>query len=242
MTWTRFLNGKELQLHNYYTRLKFSKPMVPQSITFTHAPSSGIWFVQIITLIKQNDNTQFEKIHDYGDIRLYKNKTVYPRAFLVHQLETISDKSALLNRLADSKTYLLNIAFLSTSNNEIQPQSLGIIPPDSNSTKKDSVKFIHYSPNKFILESYSSQTGFLVLSEIYYPGWKAFVDGKSTKIYRTDSILRGIYLEPGKHSILFRYQPTSFRNGLMITLITLIITLIGLFSGKFIEEKLPFKA
>jgi len=64
--------------------------------------------------------------------------------------------------------------------------------------------------------------GLLALSDAYYPGWKAYVDGKETPIYPTDVALRSIYLGPGEHAITFEYDPASFRIGWMISVAALL--------------------
>ncbi|MCK4649150.1 YfhO family protein, partial [bacterium] len=60
----------------------------------------------------------------------------------------------------------------------------------------------------------------------YYPGWKAYVDGKEEKIYQANYILRAVYLGPGKHDIRFIYDPLSFKVGTYISLITALFLLL----------------
>lgn len=59
---------------------------------------------------------------------------------------------------------------------------------------KGNVEFASYTPNEIILKTESDNGGWLVLTDTYYPGWKAFVDGKETKIYRGDFTFRTIAL------------------------------------------------
>ena len=61
---------------------------------------------------------------------------------------------------------------------------------------------------------------FLVLSDVYYPGWTATIDGQETKIFRTNYALRGVTVPSGGHSIVFRYRPASFYLGLLISTLT----------------------
>jgi len=63
--------------------------------------------------------------------------------------------------------------------------------------------------------------GFLILSDVYYPGWKVYVDGIEEKIYRADYLLRAVHLPPGFHQVRFVYDPMSFKVGLWIILSTL---------------------
>jgi len=74
-------------------------------------------------------------------------------------------------------------------------------------------KIARYEPNRIELATGNPNDGFLVLSEIYYQGWEARVDGNPTKIYRTNYTLRGIFVPAGEHRIEFIYRPRTLRNG-----------------------------
>jgi hypothetical protein len=64
----------------------------------------------------------------------------------------------------------------------------------------------------------------MTVSEIYYPaGWKATVDGKETEIFKTDYVLRSLFLEPGSHQIRFDFKPDSFKSGLAVSLASLMV-------------------
>jgi len=60
----------------------------------------------------------------------------------------------------------------------------------------------------------------LVLSDTWYPGWHATVDGRDAKIERIDQMLRGVRLGPGAHTVEMSYRPTSFRIGWIVSLVT----------------------
>jgi hypothetical protein len=82
-----------------------------------------------------------------------------------------------------------------------------------------------YLPNHITVEVEMDRPGFLVLSEIWYPAWKArdTVDGvtREKKVYKTDVILRGVFLEKGKHSVEFYFDSQPYHRGKTITLIAL---------------------
>ncbi|MEK7250679.1 MAG: YfhO family protein, partial [Bacteroidota bacterium] len=87
--------------------------------------------------------------------------------------------------------------------------------------------------NEIILEAKTSQDGLLVLSEMYYPGWKASVDGVETEIYRTDYNLRSVFVGAGEHKVEVKFEPATFRNGMWISIATLLVCIAGiLISGK----------
>jgi uncharacterized membrane protein YfhO len=61
---------------------------------------------------------------------------------------------------------------------------------------------------------------FLVISEIWHPGWSAVVDGRSATLYQTDIALQGLWLEPGTHKIQLRYWPPGLTAGSIMTVLT----------------------
>jgi hypothetical protein len=75
----------------------------------------------------------------------------------------------------------------------------------------DSVWLVKNDHDRVYYQSNSSSNNFAVFSEVYYKkGWKAFVDGKETPIYKTNYVLRGLEIPAGKHDIKFEFKPDSF--------------------------------
>jgi hypothetical protein len=77
------------------------------------------------------------------------------------------------------------------------------------------------NPNRVSIQVDASQSGWIVLSDTWYPGWIAKVDGKPTPIYRANYLFRAVRLEKGSQRVDYYYQPGSFRWGVFITLLTL---------------------
>jgi len=79
-----------------------------------------------------------------------------------------------------------------------------------------------------------------VFSEIYYPsGWKAFIDGKESKHFRADYVLRAMVLPGGDHEVRFLFDPSSYKNGNRISLassLLLILLLAGYGAKKFLKK------
>ena len=85
---------------------------------------------------------------------------------------------------------------------------------------------MHHGLNKVIVRADPIAPGLLILGDAFYPGWKAFVDGKASPIYRVNYVMRGVFLPPGHHEAEFRYDPVSFKLGMSISL-TSAVLLIG---------------
>jgi uncharacterized membrane protein YfhO len=79
--------------------------------------------------------------------------------------------------------------------------------------------FTSYGPNRVEILYASDRDCFLYLSDTYYPGWRAYVDGGRARIYRANLAFRAIQVPKGTHTVVFRYVPLSFYGGLALTLI-----------------------
>ena len=71
-------------------------------------------------------------------------------------------------------------------------------------------------PDRLVLEADLAADGVVVVADTYYPGWKAYVDGAPVEISPADVLFRAVSVPAGKHTIEFRYQPASFRIGVVL--------------------------
>jgi uncharacterized membrane protein YfhO len=94
-----------------------------------------------------------------------------------------------------------------------------------------------YEINKITLEVETSENGILVLSEVYYPNWKVFVDGVEKTMLRCDYSLRGVALEKGNHTVVFKYVDKDFQIGAVITLFALAIVIGGFILATYKPKK-----
>ena len=83
-------------------------------------------------------------------------------------------------------------------------------------------------PNQITLNVNSTGPGFLLLSEVWYPGWKAYANGKEVAVIKSDDIFRSIFVNKGNTNIEFIYKPFSYELGKGLTLATLILLLLYL--------------
>ncbi len=86
--------------------------------------------------------------------------------------------------------------------------------------------FIQYSGNRLVLDFHMPERGMLVLSEIYYPGWKAFLDGKEKEIYKANYLFRAVYAPEGDHHLELVFEPSRFTHGMVFTISFLVLLMI----------------
>jgi hypothetical protein len=170
------------------------------------------------------------KIGDKYYEGIFKNDDYLPRAFVVYNYEVIKDKEKILPKL---------------NSPEFEPQNTIILQEEPIWEKNQSISSSHitnaeitdFSPNRITLDVCLEQNGLLFLSEIYYPGWKAYVDGKEAKIYCANYTFRALPLTSGKHTVKFIYDPASFKIGKKISLFSLLGFLIILSIYPFIVRR-----
>jgi Bacterial membrane protein YfhO len=114
----------------------------------------------------------------------------------------------------------------------------GDVPPDiikdifkNYAAGSSQVKITLYEPNRIEMETSREDEGYLVLSEVFYDGWRAYLDGKEQPVIRTNYMLRGIHVPPGDHKIQFVYRPQSLRNGALLSLSGLVLLTLACIVG-----------
>lgn len=147
------------------------------------------------------------------------NMKALPRVYPVHQVILEKDKELIFNILNHPRFNPWEMAVVE----ENPPAKL---PPPSISSSASKVQLLRYFNDKIDVQADMAENGFLVLSEKYYPGWKAYVDGMETKIYKTNYIMRGVYLPKGPHKVEFIFDPWPYKVGLWLSSATFLL-LIG---------------
>lgn len=95
--------------------------------------------------------------------------------------------------------------------------------------------------NKLILNVKINDQVLLVRNEVYHPGWKVFVNNVEKKILEVNYLHQGVILEPGVHSITFKFTPKNIELSLKISLMTLIFTVVSLITFIIIKRFFPKK-
>lgn len=159
--------------------------------------------------------------------QIIENKNVLPRAYLVNKVEIIKDKNKILEKL-------FSPSFNPKTNLVLEEK------PKITLSKKETaldLSIQKYSEQEVLIKTNSNFNSMLVISDNFYPGWKAYVDDKETKIYRANYTLRAVELPAGKHIIRFLYSPSSFKIGLAISIMSIVIYIIAVVFMKRLKQK-----
>ena len=153
---------------------------------------------------------QFRLAFSDSTINIYQNKNYMKSAWIVHNFRVIHGKEAIFKALK-------KIVYT----DEVILEEKPTIKPVAHKGAEAYPEIIKHSPNELIMNVGLAQDGFLVLSEIFYPSWKAMVDGEEQKIYQANYILRAIELKKGAHTVRVVYDPPWLKWSLLISLITI---------------------
>jgi len=177
-----------------------------------------IFVTQNVTLAPDH----FALLVEKDGVRLYRNKQCLPRFQFIPQWEVIPDRKKLLARLTSLEFDPQRVVLLEQS---LLPQSATSSPTQSDAV----IEVQRYTPLSVVAKVRTQQAGLLLLSDTYYTGWKARLDGQSASLYRADYVMRAVWVPEGEHLVEFRYVPRMFWIGTGLSLGTLVsLTLLGI--------------
>ena len=159
------------------------------------------------------DRNRFRVVYS-NELVIYENRSVLPRAFVVPRAEVVTSGDETLKRLLDAAYNPREIVFLEEAVNR---RDLPKYPESPTS-----VSIQKYEP-EYASFKVAGGGGFLVLSDTYHSGWKVRVDGQPARLYRANYFMRAVPVPAGDHLIEFEYRPLSFRLGVWITFLSLMV-------------------
>lgn len=107
--------------------------------------------------------------------------------------------------------------------NDVAGLTASAFPPEPPSASQSPTyaQIVSDTPNDVKIAASLPHNGWVVLADTYYPGWNVYVDGQPAKLLHVDYTFRAVTVPAGFHQVEFRYEPSSFRIGLLITIISL---------------------
>ncbi|MFP4521631.1 MAG: YfhO family protein, partial [Fibrobacterota bacterium] len=149
------------------------------------------------------------------------NEGAMPRVFTADSYIYDTRKN-ILGMLRNEKINYRNTVMLEENFPELQKMNFKKTE-DTDSLSKSKAKLKEYTPNHRTIEAEMVSDGFLVISDNYYPGWHAKVDGREKEIYRAYGTIKALPLEKGKHEVEIYFSSAYVRTGKKFTLISLIL-------------------
>ena len=96
---------------------------------------------------------------------------------------------------------------------------LGQPPSVETCAAPDTVQLIEHAPDRLAIRAEMACNGMVILSDAFYPGWRARVDHRLAVIYEVNGAMRGVRVRRGTHTVTMRYRPVSVYSGAALTLL-----------------------
>ncbi len=187
-----------------FSRLKLTQPRTIVGLTLAAAAPTRVRAVTLVDTrtgdFQQVTLGPWKRLLS-SDIKLYENLDVLPRAFIVHQASFVPDtwdgSEAALKIMADPNFDPAQSAVIHNSTAASGGRNQG----------EKSAAITAYAPERIEIQAETSVEGYLILTDSYFPGWTAAVNGQPTPIDRADVLFRAVRLPAGKSTVVFSFQP-----------------------------------
>ncbi|MGQ9501001.1 MAG: YfhO family protein [Anaerolineae bacterium] len=198
---------------DYIAVISFKEPHYLEDITVEAVLPEGEFVLRGLSLVNTRTRTsqqvtlstdgRYRLVHS-GDVKIYENLDVLPRAIVVHRAEIIPEVNQTLARMRDP-------AF--------DPAQLVLLNEGEavNVEGKSQATLTRYDPEDISITVSTDAPGYLVLFDTFYPGWEASVDGRSVPILRANLMFRAVPVMPGTYQVEFHYRPLTVRIGIWIS-------------------------
>jgi len=178
----------------------------------------------------QNDSSgAVSLVYSGRQTKVYTAREFLPRAFFVNRYQVATGLD-ILNKIRSLEFEPQDVAYM------LEDPKIEIAPPRPDAR----VKYVRNGLHGFELDVNATGNNLLFLSETYYPvGWKAFIDGNETTIFRLNYLFRGVVVPPGRHKVEMQFEPRGFSLGKNLSLAAniLVIGAFGFFGVEYLRRR-----
>lgn len=196
------------------------------------SPLFRLLSIRYLLSVKPLSHPDYELVDLPGDLKLsrIKPEKAMPRAFLVNRVHGVWNLDEAIDAIKTGKVDIKRTATVQT----IPGQSsslVGMLTGDPGEARITS-----YRPSRVEVTTSAPGQQLLVLSDVYYPGWRAYVDKTPADIIVTNGIFRGVSVPAGEHTVEFRFEPALFCTGVTLSLACfgglIVVLLVRLIAGR----------
>ncbi len=152
-----------------------------------------------------------------GSVSYVENRGCLPRVFVAGHYQ-VTDTAQMLERLREPGMDYRNTVLL-----EKEPPDFTRAAGSDSAAPAGTAVLAQYTPDHYVINADMKRPGFLVVSDNYFPAWKAKVNGQMQEIYRADYTLRAIPLTAGQHRVELFYSSRFFELGKRVTVLSFLV-------------------
>lgn len=171
----------------------------------------------------------------HGDASIYEVSPVLPRATIYHNVSPVVDDEHVLAQLAAPDFDIANTLLI--AKDALWPSGLALQSLARSGGHAEAGKILFYDSQYARISATTRSPGILMFNDMNYPGWRGYVDGKRVPVFTVDYLFRGVELAPGHHIVTFRYEPTSLRDGWLVSGASLVLLLLFCCLGNWLPKR-----
>jgi Bacterial membrane protein YfhO len=159
-------------------------------------------------------------VHDGPDARLYALDGAAPRATVVGAQQVVGSPDAALDAATASG--------FDPTRTVVTEKRLPGLPEATTAEPAGTARIVRTEADRLEVEADAERDGLLVVSDAWFPGWTATVDGRAAEVERVNYVFRGVRVGPGTHRVEFAYRPLSWRVGWIVSVLALLAIIAAL--------------
>lgn len=167
----------------------------------------------LISEDRLDPNPGFQLVYD-NDLKIYENNQSLPKAYVALRKQTASSPE-------EARNIFYGESFDPHTEVVLEDKNIISLSPTTVRAGLASATVIDYRKNEVLIRTESDRDGILVLTDAFYSGWNAYLDGERVSIYPANVLFRGIYLPRGTHTVRFAYEPWWFWPSVTVSLLAL---------------------
>lgn len=149
-------------------------------------------------------------------VDIYENTQALPRAFVVYEALVVDGRAAALAAITAGDFDPVRTVVLERSQGEVPARASSLQPAFTPATLEQA------GPGRLRVRVQAAHPGWLVLSEVWYRGWQAQVDGQPAPVRRANWIFRAVPVDAGEHTVELWFAPATFAAGGVISVSSLL--------------------
>jgi hypothetical protein len=224
----RIASGQVARRLLSYARVVLDQPATAHTLEITSLTPRGELVIYGLALVDRQGQvhqlfgrvhkSKYREVFRADGIMVLENVAAFPRAFMVQNARLVPDGASLDVMERQAFTPREEVVLAAETPPLAERQPFASTPGRAAPPLPGQVWMQRYGPQEVTLHVASPRGGFLVLSDSFYPGWRAYVDGVERPILRGNLLFRVVQVPDGSHEVVFLFQPLSVLLGLGISI------------------------
>lgn len=160
------------------------------------------------------DTARFVRVTEFDGIEVYQNTKALPRAYVVGAVTEMPDPESIFDALKREDFVPGTVVYTAEPPQAVLPKSPGVA---------GTAEVLSYTPNRVEIRAVAERPAALVLSDAYYPGWRASINGAAKAIFPAYHVFRAVLIPAGESTVVFEYFPQSLEIGLALSVVGMLL-------------------